>query len=200
MKLWTWQNPDFDITDPSQKVDSLNNSQYLLVDEYSDLEAIERHKQAYQYLWDKYQTDQILWCYSSFETATSNGARHYKGMDLWELDIPNSFVLDTICEVAWHWILTDSNCAYPDCFKDYFLSLKSNLIKRGVAYNSDAFYNDFNSYWGNLNSKELYNILSVDLNMCKIGCPTIIIRHPVNEQWVASKTPHNKVPFRRRNS
>lgn len=174
MKLFTWQNPEFDITDSSIKVESREYSQYDYLD-------------AYQKLWDKYGTDQILWCYSSFSDATSCGALAYKGMALWELEVPEHSFLDVTCPYAWNWVISDSDCTPPKHFEKYYSVIKSLLTKSGLSHHHDDFSRDYNQYWKTLMQEDLFGVLSVDLNKCKRECPIIILAHPVKKDCVLVK-------------
>ena len=186
MKLWTWQKSTFDITDPSVPVDSQKHSIY-------------EHKDKYQKLYEIFGTAQILWFYSSHDDATSNASSlEYKGKALWEIEVPETHYgnIYGFCGFAWHWIISDASACPPDQFESLYDKLWSAMLKQNIIYQRDDFSKNFNLPWKSKNKEDLWGVLSVDLSVCKDGCPTVILKHPINKNWVNKIQSHEEI-FRR---
>jgi len=93
MRLWTYQWPDFRLTDCNLKVD-FNKSRYA--------KTFPKYKDACKRLSDLLGTDQIIWCYTR-----QNEYIYLPGeapME-WELEIPEDQILAYICSYTWNKIL-----------------------------------------------------------------------------------------------
>jgi hypothetical protein len=97
MKLWTWQSPDFSLTEGH------------VIPERSDyFQTVLGIPKAYRRLWKRFGTDQIIWCYT-------NADAHYKSPIVeteWSLDVPDAQVLAFVDDLVWNRIL-GIKCALP---------------------------------------------------------------------------------------
>jgi len=169
MRLWTWQNPKLDITDPNMRVESKTYSTYLCSRLNS---AANQHLKKYEKLWTILETDQFHWCYTDMKEAKGN-EKHYEGKMLWELDVPEDKVI-RICGMAWHWILNSRNTIPPKMIEQF--------LDTFFWPDRPSFVEDSNQYWRNMNSRQLWNSL---FHKCEAkGCYDVLVRHPVAVSWV----------------
>ncbi len=153
MKLWTWQGKSFSLTKGT--LDSRNYSTWY-----------KRNPKAFEKLWRRLGTCQIIWCYQTKEKATFQFLKNgYKGKVLWELDVPGKHILKrgNICSVAWSWIMNPGRCPPP--FK-----LDRDAEK------------DFHCFWENKKEEELWEALF--LNGIVRDCSQLLIRYPVEKDWI----------------
>jgi hypothetical protein len=163
MKLWTWQNPKFDITDPSTPVESRKYSEYL------------DHLTKYEKLWSILGTDQFHWYYTDEEEATNNcSLLEYKGKILWEVDVPEDKIFKKMCCMTWHWILNNMEASPPKIFE--------HSLNIFWWTNRNAFYKDCNKYWRDMDSPQLWNCLFYDCGFKQ--CYQVLVRHPLAKSWV----------------
>jgi hypothetical protein len=169
MRLWTWQNPKLDITDPNMHVDSKKYSDFLCPQLNS---GANQHLQKYEELWAILKTDQFHWYYTDIEQAKGN-EEHCKGKVLWELDVPGNKA-KKICSMAWHWILNSTNTNPP--------KIIGQLLFTFLWPDRATLLEDSNQYWRSMSAKELWDSL-----LCKCqakGCCDALVRHPVAVSWV----------------
>jgi len=167
MKLWTWQGKGFSLT--KGILDSRKYSAF-----YKD------NSEAFEKLWRKLGTCQIVWCYHTKEEATFKNLKNdYKGKVLWELDVPEKHILKrgNICSVAWHWILTrnkgaDNICDIPQMFKKWFRIAKT---KRRECEKG------FHDGWKNKTTEELWDALFLD-DIVR-DCSQLLVPYPVEDTW-----------------
>jgi len=91
VRLYTWQDPAFDITNP---VDHTKSS---LVQEVE-------FARAYAWLGKQLKTNQLLWCYNGLEQHT---LVHGLETVRWTLDVPNNVVLAHLDADVWSQIISE---------------------------------------------------------------------------------------------
>ena len=184
MRLWTWQNPKLDITDPIMYVESRKYSDHLKSSR--NIYAI-KHLEKYKKLWSILRTDQFHWYCTNFEEATKKSSlKKYKSKILWELDVPEDEIFKKICSMAWHWLLKQIDAVPPKLF-EYLLD---DIFWLPTIYDYTTFSNDFNRYWRDISEKQLWDILFYE---CEAkGCYDVLVCHPVDESWVI-KNPRNDI-------
>ena len=179
MKLWTWQNPKFDITSPNTPVESKKYSEYLNCDSRGSIEA-NNHLNKYEILWSILRTDQFHWYYTDKKEATNNCSyAEYGGNVLWELDIPEDKVLKKICYMTWYWILDNRDAPPPKTFECFF-----KVFWQMNIYDRTTFSDNFNKYWRDMKSQQLWK---GDCLFCDCGvqqCYQVLVRHPIDGSWV----------------
>lgn len=182
VRLWTWQNPNFVITDRNMRVESKTHSKCLNVN--SRLPgAANQHLKGYEKLWSVLKTDQFLWYYTDREEATNSSSLvKYQGEVLWEIEIPENRVFKRICEMAWHRILYGSSAGrlslspiFDNFFKRLLPSLSWNYIKTPVGP-------IFNKPWQDMKPQQLWSCLFPDCSIQQ--CYQVLVRHPVDASCV----------------
>jgi hypothetical protein len=182
VRLWTWQNRKFDITDPKTRVETKSNSKYL--DASCNPGYNVRHLKAYERLWGLLEDDQFHWYHIDWEDAI-NGSNdeEKKGNVLWELDIPKNRVFRKICNMAWHYIVSDGNTC-PAIILWNHLSVQ-------VA---QSFTKDLNQYWKNMKPQQLWDRLFVEF--WGQPCYQVLVRHPVDTSWLTKdKDPRKDIDW-----
>lgn len=176
MRLWTWQNQKFDITDPNMRVDSKKYSKYQYPNEYKKL-------------WTVLGTDQFHWYYTDKEEATNSCSLvGYKGNALWELAVPEERFLASVCGMAWHWILKNSDAQPPRRF-EYLL----DAFWLPTIYDRKTFLNDFNKPWQDMKSQQLWDcLITTNCKSLQCQCDQVLIHHPVDASWVIENPLKNK--------
>jgi len=169
MRLWTWQNPDFSLANKQQKVQSLEYSYYLNAPTISK-KAKERHKVAYQKVWERLGTDQILWCFTQYEVAVNKLSsikefEEIRGCLLWELDAPEDKII-RYCNAAWE-CLRSGKPNHPFDVKEFAPDKWDKIVK------------DFKEYWKGKNEQQLLGAMFLDKFVN--GCSEAIVFHPVEE-------------------
>ncbi|MBN2272064.1 MAG: hypothetical protein JXN61_15730 [Sedimentisphaerales bacterium] len=179
MRLWTWQKKGFLLH--SGRVESLMNSAYL-----NDFSRAFSSRllmvKAYVKVWELFDTDQILWCFTDKKEAV--GAKNNPwchGCHLWEIDVPVEKV-KLVCCVAWHWVLQRGECGAPSRFENLFDRLWRLHLSGNVAYTRNDFYSDFNSYWAGKSKEGL--LASLLISATCYGCAEAIVFHPIDENWI----------------
>ena len=169
VRLWTWQKRGFDITDPNIRIEP-KYSKYL--DASYNPDYCERHQKAYKQLYEYLGTNQFLWCHTNFEDAI-NGYYHEENKDniLWKINLPEDHVFKKICDMAWHWIVSDGVTLPSKIFANY-LSIKdlSSLAK------------NLDEYWQNMTPKQLWDRLFIEY--WGQPCYQVLILHPINKSWI----------------
>lgn len=170
MRLWTWQNPDFSLANKQQKVKSIEYSIYLKV---LSKEEKERHKAAYQKVWERLGTDQILWCFTQYEDATDKASiEEFEKMRdlLWEIDAPEDKI-KKYCNAAWN-CLRIGKPKIPDKFYGSWKKLEAFEPDKW-----DKLVKDFEEYWKKKNDHQLLDAMFLDKFVS--GCSNAIVFHPV---------------------
>jgi hypothetical protein len=179
MRLWTWQNQTFNITNPTMPVESKKHSKYLNICSRSP-DMANKHLKEYEKLWSILKTDQFLWCYTDIGEATNSSSPvEYKGKLLWELDVPEDRILAKICGMAWHWIISSSNTRPGPIFENLFRGLLPSL---SWNYHEIPFEPIFNKHWRDMKPQQLWNCLFFDCGVQQ--CYQVLVRHPVDSSWV----------------
>lgn len=183
MRLWTWQNRKFDITDLNMPVESKTHSKYLNVNLRLPGVA-NQHLKKYEKLWSILKTDQFLWYYTDIEEATNSSSLvEYQGNVLWEIEVPENRIFKRICGVAWHWIISGSsgsNTSLPPIFDNLFKRLLQT--SRSWNYMKTPVEPFFNEPWQNMKPQQLWNCLFPDCGVNQ--CHQVLVRHPVDASWV----------------
>ncbi len=75
MQLWTWQNQAFDLADRKHRVESLAHSVYI-TDSRLDNHGYDRrrHQRAYEKIFERLGTDQLVWCFHRYEDAVDSAS------------------------------------------------------------------------------------------------------------------------------
>jgi hypothetical protein len=186
MRLWTWQNPNFVITDPNMPVESKTYSKCLNVNRPSG--KANKHLKEYEKLWSILGTDQFHWYFTDREEATSNiSMTVYKGAFLWEIEVPENLVFKRICGMAWHLILDDSNPWPGTTFENLYIYLLNIL---SFKYSRNAFAEEFSRPWQDMKKRQqLWDCLFAECGVRQ--CYDVLVRHPVDASWVV-KDPRNE--------
>jgi len=179
MRLWTWQNPKFSLTDKQQEVKSIEYSIYLNHECIPEKER-NRHKAAYQKVWERLGTNQILWCFTQYEVAIDNvSVEEFEKMGclLWEIDAPEDKIIK-YCNTAWE-CLRAGKAIIHKRFNDSCKNLeifdpnKRNKIVK-----------DF-KYWKDKNEQQLLNAMFLEKFIN--GCSDAIVFHPVEQYSISIK-------------
>jgi hypothetical protein len=172
MRLWTWQNPDFSLANKQQKVESIKYSIYLNHD-YIAEEQRNRHKTAYQKVWERLGSDQILWCFTRYEEAIDEASIEEfgnRGYLLWEIDTPEDKIIK-YCVVAWNYLRTGKP-KIPNGFYNSWKNLEiSELNKR------NKLVKNFEEYWKDKKEQQLLGAMFLEKFVN--GCSEAIVFHPV---------------------
>lgn len=179
IRLWTWQNPDFKPTDVNVPYDPRKHSRY-----YND-PTLPKAKEAYEEIWKRLGSCQVIWFYTRKENAVSFANREYAGNVLWRLDVPEEYIRKKgkkICSVAWHWLLSEGNCFPPEVFDKYYSQVKKLSGEYHLHYSRNQFVKDVNSYWRETPWCQLWDVLFTDC--VAEECWQIILQHPVDGTWI----------------
>lgn len=186
MRLWTWQNRKFDITDPNTRVETKSYSKDL--DASYNPDYCNRHLKAYEILWGILKDDQFHWCYTNWEDAiNSSSLASYKGKILWELDMPEDMIFKKICGMDWHWIVSDGITLPSNIFENLFRKLLPFLFWN---YNKIPFEPFFNQPWRDMKRRQLWDCLFAECGVHQ--CYDVLVHHPVNASWVV-KNPRKNI-------
>ncbi len=185
MRLWTWQNRVFDITDGTVPVDTLRHSEYL----NSPLDDSEAWKKIYEQLWKVLGTSQILWCHTEQARARGYGRSLRRDHDLWELEVEDTQPLWKVCSMAWNWILTQHECWPPSRFE----WLLRSFIPHISGYSRETFSDDFNLAWKQKPLQDRWQELFYNDKKIVPGCTDVVLPHPVNPACVVQRTPADQV-------
>lgn len=116
MKLWTWQaddsTPTFGDIDPRRP-----GSYYDMFPKY---------RPAFERLWDRLGTDQILWCFVDEEEAR----KPWPHRSLWALDVPDDSILAVIDPGVWERIL--GSRTVPLHRREFCLVWKQEAIEKNL--------------------------------------------------------------------
>ncbi|HIJ70025.1 MAG TPA: hypothetical protein HPP87_01525 [Planctomycetes bacterium] len=176
MRLWTWQKKDFSLTEG--KVESLEHSDYL---NHPCIPECEKalFREAYKKLRERLGTGQFLWCFANEEEAKNNPSKlEYEGKVLWEIEVPDNSIFRIVCNTAWNII-----------------------IGTGPSSEKYRLVENFDDWWRAITFDETWNMLFVDKGKLKHsllremikGCTQVIIRHPVEKEWVKGSWPWKDV-------
>lgn len=173
MRLWTWQNKAFNLADRGERVRPLEFSVYTTHPQ-RDTGAKNRHREAYEKLFERLGTDQLIWCFHQYEDAVSSASIaefETLGHVLWEIDVPCEKI-QWYCDAAWTCLLTGE----PG------LPVWMNQIHEELKYLRPEYAkrleDDFMACWRGKNDDELLDLLF--LNRFGNGCPEAIVFHPVD--------------------
>jgi hypothetical protein len=99
MRLWSWQQPDFSLTDG--RVD-LERSEFVL--------TVEGVRKAYRALSERFGTDQFIWCYTEPDSyLTAAGDTRVR----WSLEVPPAQIVAFLDCIVWERILGRYDCYGP---------------------------------------------------------------------------------------
>jgi hypothetical protein len=176
MRLWTWQNSDFSLANKQQKVKSIEFSSFLN-DPTNSKETKEYHKAAYQKVWERLKTDQILWYFTQYEDAVSGACIERfekRGCLLWEIDAPEDKIIK-YCIAAWEYLRTGE--PYNLLFDRPWTDLKALEPNK-----RNKLQKDFEEHWKDKNDQQLLDAMF--LEKFANGCSAAIVFHPVEQYSV----------------
>lgn len=182
IRLWTWQNPDFIPTDVNVLYDPRTHSRY-----YND-PAFPKAKEAYEEIWKRLGSCQVIWFYTRKEDAVSGANGEYAGEVLWRLDVTKEHIRKKgkkFCSVAWNWLFSESNCHPPEVFNKCRRQVQFLHDKYLSHYSHTQFTKDFNSYWRGTPWCQLWDVLFTDC--VAEGCLQIVLQHPIDGTWEKEK-------------
>jgi len=181
MLLWTWQNPEFSLTDPDQEVESREKSDY-----YRD------NPKAFEELWLRLETDQLLWCYTKEDEAKSKDSRcEYRGKVLWELKVPKDVVWSIICSVAWNLVRSGGAVIPPKSLSDSWVCEGWKRPSR-LHQIKDELEKEFRDFWiAKKHDDQLWGSMFLDKAILMDesrfvydtiqGCTQVVIKHPIEQ-------------------
>ena len=159
MRLWSYQSPDFSLVEGNVDPDK---SQYA-----------QKYKAAYQQLWG-IVGDQIVWCCTS-----SDDWYQKSGFCEWVLEVPEDRFYRIVDEMVWAGIRRESCCPQR---------LRSQLLAKAI----EKYPNSVDAYaWLDRQVKRLVHPPgdpwgSLFLNDPNDFRASILLRHPVERDWVKS--------------
>lgn len=163
MQLWTWQSKAFDLADRAQKVRSLGSSVYTTHPQL-DPGMKDRHREAYEKLFERLGTGQLIWCFHEYQDAVGSASIaefETLGRVLWEIDVPYEKI-KWYCDAAWACLRTGK----PG------LPIRMNQIHEELKHlrpnHAERLEDDFMAYWRDKNDGELVDLLF--LNQLGNGC------------------------------
>ena len=126
LRLWTWQNPECDITSQGWSCHKLNS-------DWGE-EMAGKLLRLYKKLWDILGTRDFVWCFLEYE--------HWKQCEirrLWVLQVPRSQVLRYVKSPVWECLLDqDSSKPIPDSlWRGLLLSEDEAVQYLGAGRSSD---------------------------------------------------------------
>jgi len=187
MRLWTWQSKDFSLFEKSQKVESIKHSFY--VNKYPNLNIREKHREAYEKMFQKLDTNQLIWCFTNYiesiEKASIEEFEKIRHCLLWEIDIPDNEII-WYCNAAWNTLRTGKP-AMPEGIWEIFHSSEYLFPEEAKRYE-----NEFNIFWSGNAIEDLLNLVFLkkpvfDLglpNARSTGCSGALVIHPVDIQKI----------------
>jgi hypothetical protein len=173
MRLWTWQNRAFDLADSKQRVCSLEFSVYTTHAQLT-LAMKDKHKEAYEKIFSRLGTDQLIWCSHQYEDAVSSASIaefETLGRVLWEVDVRCEDI-KWHCHAAWTCLRT-GRPDLPDRMGQVYREL--SFSEAGYA---KKFQDDFMTYWGQKTDEELLDLMF--LNRPENDCSGAIAFHPIS--------------------
>jgi len=174
MQLWTWQSKGFDLADQAQKVRSLGSSVYTMHPQLNP-GMKDKHRGAYEKLFQRLGTDQLIWCFHRYEDATNHRSidefEILLGHVLWEIDVPCEKIT-WYCDAAWACLRTGQP-GLPRAMNQIYEELK--YLRPDLAKRLEA---DFMAYWRDKNDEEVLDLLFV--NRLGDGCPEAMVFHPLD--------------------
>lgn len=178
MKLWTWQDERLNITNATQRVQSREFSTYLGGN--CPREYRERHRLAYEGLWQRIGDDQFLWYHTDRKAAEICRDGYISGQRvywLWEVEIDKTSILRMVCPIIWVWIIEGKCNSQPPVFWDEYW--EKNLVPglRRDEFRA-AFNQSFDESLLHLTSRQLWDRLFVGWIIP--GCTQVLLRHPVD--------------------
>lgn len=105
MKLWTWQADE--IRPSVGDIDPRCPGSYY--------DTNPKFRPAFEKLWKKLDTDQLLWCFVDEEEA-KEAREHWRGRSLWALDVPEDSILAFIDPGVWERLLGSG--AVPPSYRE----------------------------------------------------------------------------------
>jgi len=187
MLLWTWQSQDFSLADKERKVKIFEHSFYFRESINSDRR--EKHKEAYKQVFQKLDTNQLMWCFTDYiEAVEKVSIEEFEKIGhcfLWEIDIPDNEII-WYCNAAWNTLRTGKP-AMPEGIWEIFHSSEPLLPE--VAKNYE---NEFNIFWSGKTTEDLLNLMFLknpvfDLGLPNArtpGCSGALVIHPVDRQKI----------------
>ena len=182
MKLWTWQNKDFDIRNGETPVKSLLYSPYLNDSNYP--EDKKRRRKANIKLWKKLGNCQIHWYFTDESDAKSDASFHqYEkyNMKLWELKVPFESIYKIVCPTAWC-ILLGEGIIYSDNLRHCW---RRQAVKKSPAKSHqviEKYKQQFENFWKEMSEEDLWDRLF--LNDIVPECTQVLLKHPIDDDWV----------------
>lgn len=167
--LWSWQEPDFSLTEGT--VDH-GRSYY-----YNTVRGV---PESYKELSVRLGTDQFVWCYTRQDGY--NPGRGCTRVE-WQLEVPEDRVLRKACGVVWHCIVWCNGGEHglvgkpPKKFEYLWRKLASDF-----GLKLDDFNREFYNFWYNKTNEELWDALFLDT--VHGDCTDVLLRHPVEKGWV----------------
>jgi hypothetical protein len=175
MRLWTWQNPDFSLANKQKEFKSIEYSIYLNHPQLAKQEK-ERHKGAYQKVWERLGSDQILWCFTQYETAVDETSiEEFEKMRclLWEIDAPEDKIIK-YCISAWEYLRTGKPY---NPFERSWIDLK--LFEPNKRNKLEK---DFEEHWKDKNEQQLLDAMF--LEKFANGCSAAIVLQAVEQHSI----------------
>ncbi len=167
--LWSWQEPDFSLTEGA--VDHRRSEYY---------KTVAGVPKSYKELSKRLGTDQFIWCYTRQDEYNPRlGCTRVE----WQLKVPEDRVLRKVCSVVWHCIVW---CNGGERGLVGTPPKKFERLWRGIAgrygLKFDNFNKEFYRFWYAKTDEELWDALFLD----KVDgeCTDVLLRHPVEDKWV----------------
>ena len=182
MRLWTWQNKDFDIRNGETPVKSLPYSPYL--NDSNHPEDRKRRRKANIKLWKKLGDCQFHWYFTDEQEAKSDASFHqYEkyGKALWELEVSIDSIYKKVCATAWC-ILLEERIIYTSEFFNCWRRKAFEKSPSKAHQIIEKYKQQFEEYWNDKSEEDLWNCLF--LNHIVPGCTQILLKHPVEGNCV----------------
>lgn len=175
MRLWTWQNKDFDIRNRNTPVKSR---------EYSAYQDKPQRRKAFEDLWNKLRNCQFHWYYiDEIEATNDTSFEEYEkhGKVLWELEVSIDSIYKKVCGTAWCLLLGEGikrTNYFRDCWRRVALREAGGTLEQKI----ERYEQQFNTYWEDKSPEDLWDCLFLDKLVP--ACNQILLQHPVDDDWV----------------
>jgi hypothetical protein len=173
MKLWTWHSSDFSLT--QGLVDHARSSFF---------QTVLGVPSAYQELWLRLGTCQIIWCYTNREERHKTGVPQCE----WALEVPDDRILRIVDGIVWNHIIGAKNCPGPSIDENEWKAEAHRLHPHDKDLRESFCANRRKAYWNQPPPPEGWwsRLFVSDISG---ECRWALIRHPVPTAWIQGCSP-----------
>ena len=141
LPLWSWQTPDFSLTEGT-----VDHRLSIFKKEHSGFEKSCKELSEQLGIDD----DQFIWCYTYPK-------EQWQARERWELEVPKHRVLAYTCNVAWHWILAHNGNDYTNPVPPERLWHLARSLDSPPKINLSEFHKRFHKGWKNKTTEQLWD-------------------------------------------